>query len=68
LTERIIIRTSRNAARMSFLLSALTAEGLDAHLEPARVGAVWRLLIPPDQAMLARSVLRAIDADPAYAP
>ena len=59
--EPVILRTSGNPVRMSFLLAVLTGEGLEADLRNVRIG-IWWLLVRADQAETARSLLRDAEA------
>jgi hypothetical protein len=62
----IILRSSRDPVRMSFLLAVLTADGVEADLQ--NFTGLYRLLVRADQAAIARAALRNLDADLTYAP
>ena len=62
----VILRSSRDPVRMSFLLAVLRADGVEADLQ--NFTGLYRVLVRADQAAIARAALRNLDADPVHAP
>jgi hypothetical protein len=60
--EHVILRASDNPVRMSYLAAMLVGEGLEAEVQNVKIG-VWRLVVPADEAALARSVLRDLQRE-----
>ena len=55
--DQVILRASDDPIRMSYLAAMLIGEGLEAEVQNVKIG-VWRLVVPADEAALARAVLR----------
>jgi hypothetical protein len=61
----LLLRSSRDGVRMSYIAAMLASEGIETDLRPTGQGFnLFRLFIRPEDAVQARAVLRALDASP----